>query len=58
MNFGENIYDTQFTSTWKNKLFFMHDMQKLVVYVIFKKTTTKKGIKKYGDRAVPAMYKE
>ena len=36
----------------------MHDMQKLAVDVKFTQMKDKKGIKKYGERAVTAMYKE
>ena len=36
----------------------MHDMHKLAVDVIFIQMMGKKGIKKYGERAVADMYKE
>ena len=36
----------------------MHDMHKLAVDMTFTKMTAKKGIKKHGEIAVAAMYKE
>ena len=54
-----NTYDTQFTTiTGERKKDFMHDMHKLAVDVTFTQLVTKKGIKKHGERAASAMYKE
>ena len=59
MKFGGKTYDTQFTtSTGENKKDFMHDMHELAMDVTFTQITSKKGIKRLGDRAVAAMYKE
>ena len=59
MNFGGKTYDNKLTtSTGENKKYFMHDMQKLSVDVKFDQTTAKKGIKKHGESAVAATYKE
>ena len=58
MKFGENKYDTQFTSTGKKKKYFIHDMHKLAVNVTLTQTTANKVINKHRQREVAAMYKE
>ena len=59
MKFGGKTYDTKFTTrTGEKKKYFMHDMHKLAVDVTFTQMTTKKGIQKYGEISVSAMYKE
>ena len=57
MKFGGKKYDTQFTRTGKKKNYFIHDMHKLAVNVIFTQITDKKGGKNHGDRSVASMYK-
>ena len=58
MKFGGERYDTQFAnSTGEKKKYFMHDMHKLAMDVIFAKMTANKGIKNM-EKAVVAMYKE
>ena len=59
MKFGRGKYDTQFTtSTREKKKYFMHDMHKLAMDVTFIQMTAKKGIKKHGEIAVASIYKE
>ena len=59
MKFGGNKYGTQFTNiTGEKKKYFIHDMHKLDVDVTFNQMTATKVIKKHGERAVSAMYKE
>ena len=60
MNFGGNKYYTQFTRTGKKRKYFINDMHKLDVDVIFTQITYKKGIKKHGERerVVVTTYKE
>ena len=58
IKFSGETYDTQFiTSTGEKKNVFMHDMHKLAVDVTFTQITSKKGIKKHGERSVAAMCK-
>ena len=46
MKFGGKIYDTQFTTrTGEKKNYFIHNMHKLAVYVIFTQMMDKKSIK-------------
>ena len=59
INFGGKTYDTQFTiSTGEKNKYFMHDMHKPAVDVVFAQMTAKKCIKKHGEREVAARYKE
>ena len=59
MKFGGKTYDTQFaTSTGERKKCFMYNIHKLAVDVTFTQMTAKKGIKKHGEIAVAAIYKE
>ena len=58
MKFGGKKYDIQFSSTGKKKRYFIHDMHKLAMDVIFTKVIDKKGINKNGERLIAAMYKE
>ena len=59
MKFGGGKYDTQFaTSTREKKKYFIHDMHKLAVDVTLTEMTAKKDIKKHGEIAVAAIYKE
>ena len=59
MKFVGGKYDTQFTtSTREKKKYFMHDMHQLAVDATFTEMTAKKGIKKHGEIAVAAIYKE
>ena len=58
MNLGGNKYDTQFTSLWKKRKYFMHEMKKLGVDVTFTQMTANKGINKHVERAVADIYKE
>ena len=58
MKFGGNKYYTQCTITGKKRKEFMHNMHKLATNMTFTHMTPKKGIKKHGERAVDAMYKE
>ena len=48
MKFGGKKYDTQFTSTGKKIIYFMHDMHKQAIDVIFTQVISKKGIKNIG----------
>ena len=59
INFGGKTYDTQFTiSTGEKNKYFMHDMHKPAVDVVFAQMTAKKCIKKHGERTVTSMYRK